>query len=109
MKLSIVQVSEAERGKGTLSPETNRAAVTALHEEGALILRGAFSPAFIDELYGEFRARYGGEGLTGMMAQSQAPFPNPVQKVGDGRFEIAMRMSGPFGHPALFANPILIN
>src|ERR1700753_3405105 len=97
MKLSIVQVSEAERGRGALSPETNRAAVTALHEEGALILRGAFAPEFIDGVYADFQTRYGNLGLAGMLAQSQAPFPNPIQKVGDGRFEIAMRMTGAFG------------
>jgi ectoine hydroxylase-related dioxygenase (phytanoyl-CoA dioxygenase family) len=44
-----------------------------------------------------------------MSGLAQAPFPNPIQKVGDGRFEIAMRMTGPFGQPMLFANPLLIN
>ena len=34
-----------------------------------------------------------------MEAGALAPPPNPIQKVGDGRFEIAMRMTGVFGKP----------
>jgi hypothetical protein len=109
MNLGVVQISEAERGRGTLTQETTLAALTALHEGGAVVLRGVFSTNFIDQLYGEFCKRYGGEGLAGMSALAQAAFPNPIQKVGDGRFEIAMRMTGPFGQPFLFANPLLVN
>jgi hypothetical protein len=109
MKLTIVPVSDAERGRGTLTPETTLIALTALHEQGTVILRGIYPAAFIDQLYQEFCNRYGGQGLAGMSALSQAPFPNPVQKVGDGRFEIAMRMTGPFGQPLLFGNPLLVN
>ena len=109
MTLSIVPVSEDERGRGALTQESTLAALTGLHEGGATILRGAFTPEFIDQLYAEFCARHGGHNLAGMSALAQAPFPNPIQKVGDGRFEIAMRMSGLFGQPVLFANPLLMN
>jgi hypothetical protein len=109
MSLTVIPVSEFERSKGVLNPDTNFAGVRALHEEGAVVLRGAFPPDFIGQLHGEFVARYGGLDLTAMLAQSQLPMPNPIQKVGDGRFEIALRMTGLFGHPAVFAAPILIN
>jgi len=40
---------------------------------------------------------------------SERPSPNPVQKVGDARIDIAVRMTGAFGQPGLFGNAILIN
>ena len=98
MHLPIIPVSDAERAKGVLAPESSNAGYKALHEAGVVVLRGAFQVPFIDALYSEFETRYGGQDLTGMMALSQAPFPNPIQKVGEGRFEIALRMTGPFGH-----------
>jgi hypothetical protein len=109
MNLTIVPVSEAERAKGALTQSTTHAGYTALHEQGAVVLRGAFPVPFIDGLTREFAARYGGHDLTGMLGLSQAPLPNPIQKVGEGRFEIALRMTGAFGQPMLFASPLLIN
>ena len=109
MNLTVVSISQAERAKSALAQETNFAAVKALHEEGAVLLRGAFSTEFIDQLQGEFTARYGGHDLDGMLSLSQRPLPNPIQQVGDGRFEIAPRLTGPFGHPTVFANPIIVN
>ncbi len=109
MKLTIVTVSQDERAQGVLSQSANVAAVTALHEEGAVILRGVFPTDAIDALYSEFSARYGGLDLAAMEGQASAPPPNPIQKVGDGRFELAIRMSGAFGKPELFANGIVRN
>jgi hypothetical protein len=109
MRLTIVPISETERGRGALTQETTLAALTALHEQGAVVMRGLYTRDFIDQLYQEFRARYGGQDLSGMSALAQAAFPNPIQKVGDSRFEIAVRMTGPFGQPQLFGNPLLIN
>ena len=109
MKLTVVSVSPDERAQGQLTPPANVAAVTALHEQGAVILRGAFPTGTIDALQAEFAARYGGLDLAGMEARASAPPPNPIQKVGDGRFEIAMRMTGLFGKPDLFANRIVLN
>lgn len=107
MNLTIVPISGDERARGEPTQETIRAGYTALHEQGAVILRGAFAPEFIDELAGEFRARLP-QDQAGMLALSTRPLPNPIQKVGDGRFEIAMRMTGPYGQPAMFANPLLM-
>jgi hypothetical protein len=109
MNLTVVTISQAERARGALAQETNFAAVKALHEEGAVVLRGAFSTEFIDRLQDEFTARYGSHDRAGMLSLSQRPFPNPIQQVGDGRFEIALRLTGPFGHPAVFASPIIVN
>ena len=109
MKLAVVSVSPEERAQGLLSQAANVAAVTALHEEGAVILRGVFSAEAIDTLQGEFSKRYGELDLAAMEAQAAAPPPNPIQKVGDSRFELAIRMTGAFGKPELFANGIVRN
>jgi hypothetical protein len=92
-----------------LTQESAHAAIRALHDHGATVLRGAFSVAAIDALHREFAARYGGFDQAGMQELSQQPAPNAVQKVGDGRFEIALRLNGVFGRPDLFANPLLLN
>lgn len=107
MKLSIVTISPDERASGLLSEAANVAAVTALHEEGVVVLRGAFAAEAIDAVYSDFSARFGGLDRAGMEARSSAPPPNPIQKVGDGRFDIALRMTGAFGKPDLFANAIV--
>ena len=109
MTLPIVTISEAERGRGALTQESTHAAIRALHETGAVVLRGVFRAETIDALHREFAARYGGLDLTGMRELAEHPAPNSIQKVGEGRFEIALRLSGVFGQPGLFANPILIN
>src|SRR5579872_3179770 len=109
MELTIVTVTPAERAQGALAKDNAYAAYEAMHEQGAVILRGVFPADGIDALYQEFAARCGGLELSRMLAQSQKPPPNPVQKVGEGRFEMGMRMTGGFGQPGLFANSILMN
>src|ERR1700761_979342 len=109
MKLTVIPVSPDERAQGHLSQPANMAAATALHEEGAVILRGVLPTEAVDALYGEFSARYGGLDLAAMETKASAPPPNPIQKVGDGRFELAIRMTGAFGKPELFANGIVCN
>jgi Phytanoyl-CoA dioxygenase (PhyH) len=109
MNLPIVPLSEAERGQGALTQDSTHAAIRALHEAGAVVLRGVFRAEAIDALHREFVARYGGLDLIGMRELAELPAPNSIQKVGDGRFEIALRLTGVFGQPGLFANPILVN
>jgi Phytanoyl-CoA dioxygenase (PhyH) len=109
MGIPIVAVTGAERASGALGRDTRMAAYKALHEEGVVVLRGVFGPEAIDALYGEFAARYGTLDETGMQAMSEQPPPNPIQKVGDGRYDIAVRMTGAFGRPGLFGNPILLD
>ncbi len=109
MDLPIIMVSDAERAQGRLAQESAFAAIKGLHEEGAVILRGIYPTEGIDALYQTFQARYGNLDPARMLAASQQPPPNFIQKVGEGRYEIAPRMTGPFGHPGLFANAVLMN
>ena len=109
MALPILAVTEADRTRGALAQESVMAAYKALHEDGVVILRGLFPPEAIAALHAEFAARYGNLDRSRMEAMSEQPPPNPIQKVGDGRFEIAVRMTGPFGQPGLLANALLIN
>lgn len=103
----IVCVSADERAVGILRPETERAALAILQEHGCLLLRGAFEKDAIDRLYKEFTARYGGLDAGAMGQLAARPAPNPIMEVGSTRFEISVRMTGPFADPALFANPLL--
>jgi hypothetical protein len=105
----IVPVSADERAVGILSPETERAALAILKEHGCLLLRGAFERDMIDTLYREFTARYGSLSGDAMREIAARPAPNPILEVGETRFEITTQMTGPFGDPALFANPLLTN
>jgi len=109
MGIPIVCMAESDRTNGVLTPDTILATYKALHEDGVVILRGLFPPEAIASLHAEFAARYGDLNRSKMEAMSEQPPPNPVQKVGEGRFEIAVRMSGGFGQPGLFANALLIN
>jgi hypothetical protein len=108
MTLPIFAVAESERAAGMLAQNASISVYKALAEQGVAILRGLFPPAMIDTLHGEFAARFGNFDGAAMEAMSQRPPPNPIQKNGDGRFEMVMRMSGGFGPPLLFANPILL-
>ena len=108
MELPVIPISEAERAQGALTQASAFAAITALHEAGSVVLRGVFAADYIDALYREFAARYDGLDLSAMSALAQQPPPNPIQQVGNGRFEIALRMNGVFGQPSLFANPVLM-
>jgi hypothetical protein len=109
MGIPIVAVTGDDRARGGLVQDTAMATYKALHEDGVVILRGLFPPEAIAALHAEFSARYGNLDLAKMEALSKQPPPNPVQPVGDGRFEIAVRMTGGFGQPSLFANALLIN
>ncbi len=103
----IVPVSPQERAQGALGPQTARAALAKLDEFGCVLLRGAFDVALIDALHGEYRARYGAADAAAMKRMAFAPPPNPVLEVGEGRFDIAMAMTGVYADPAVFANPLL--
>src|SRR5690606_34486470 len=37
------------------------------------------------------------------------PPPSPVMQVGGSRFELAVPMTGAFGDPSFFANPVLLH
>lgn len=109
MGIPVVAVTEADRARGALAQDAAMAGYKALHEDGVVVLRGLFPPEAIAALHAEFAARYGNLDRSGMDALAGQPAPNPIQQVGDGRFEIAVRMTGGFGQPGLFANALLIN
>jgi hypothetical protein len=105
----IVEIPSAERQAGVIGRDTATAAYKILHETGALLLRDVFAPAQIDVLHQEFMTRLGGNDLASLEARAKNPPPNPVLPVGGARFELAMRLNGPFGDPALLANPLLLS
>jgi hypothetical protein len=103
----IVTPSADERARGQLLPEVQREAHAALHKHGCLVLRDVFPLPFIDAMQQEYVARYGNLDTRGMLEQSTRPPPNPIDPRGTARFEITVRMSGAFGRPDGFANPLL--
>ena len=105
----IVPISPAEQAAGVVSRETATAGYKALYETGVVLLRGVFPAAQIAALHREFLARFGASDLAALEAQAKNPPPNPVLPVGGARFELAMRLNGAFGQPALLANPVLLS
>lgn len=103
----IVPISENERLEGCLSSINAERAYQALAEHGCVLLRGVFDSASIDVLYREFVDQYGAYDGEQMAAQAEQPAPNPVYWVGERRYEITPHMSGAFGDPRLFADPLL--
>jgi hypothetical protein len=103
-----VAVSPSETAGGALSPETAAAANATFREHGCVLLRGALPPSVIDDMHGEFGARFGALDLPAMQAEAAKPPPNRFLKVGDARFDITLSMTGAFGRPAVFANPLLV-
>ena len=103
----MVALSADERARGQLSPETVGAAHAALRKHGCLVLPGVVPVPLIDAMHQDYVARYGALDVQGMLEQSQRPSPNPVCPRGRARFEITMRMTGAFGRPEGFANPLL--
>jgi hypothetical protein len=102
-----VGVSASELSNGELSPETARAAHAAFHEHGCILLRGLFPPVSIDALYGDYVSRYGALDARGMQDEAAKPAPNRFLRVGEARYEIALRLSGAFGAPDVLANGLL--
>jgi hypothetical protein len=103
----IFATSAEDRARGQLLPDTLRDVHAAFHEHGCVLLRGLFPRPVIEAMHQEYAARYGALDLDGMREQSKRPVPNPVDPRGTARFEITIRMSGAFGRPEAFANPLL--
>lgn len=103
----IVAVSESERLQGELYATNAQSAREAFLRHGCVLLRGVFDTASVDVLQREFRERYGMYSEGEMAAQALEPAPNPVFGVGERRYEITPNMSGAFGDPRLFGNPLL--
>jgi ectoine hydroxylase-related dioxygenase (phytanoyl-CoA dioxygenase family) len=104
----IVEVSHDERSFGSLKPPTANLAYASLKENGCVILRGAFADRIVDAMYREFSQRFGGLDAAAMAAEAKRPPPNPFLEVGDRRYEITLKMTGPLAAPEVFANPLLM-
>src|SRR6516165_3635294 len=82
-------------------------AISAEDRARGQLLPDLFPRPVIEAMHQEYGARYGALDLEGMREQSKRPVPNPVDPRGTARFEITIRMSGAFGRPEAFANPLL--
>ena|SRR5215471_716177 len=103
----IIPVSANERTSGGLLPATANAAYAAMRKHGCVVLRGLFSVEFVDAMYREYASRYGSMDTRRMTEEAAKPLPSTFLEVGGSRFEITPRMTGAFGEPDLFANPLL--
>ena len=104
----IVAVSASETAEGKLAPATEAAARAALDEHGCILLRGAFAPAIIEAMHGEYVSQLGRLDLAAMETESMKPPPNRLIGVGRARYDTTLRMTGTFGRPDVFANPLLL-
>jgi hypothetical protein len=104
----VVAVSASETAGGELTPDTDAAARAALQEHGCILLRGAFPAATIDAMHQEYAAQLGTLDLAAIEAEAKKPPPNRIMYVGGARYDTTLRMTGTFGRPDVFANPLLL-
>jgi hypothetical protein len=104
----VVTVSPSESAGGELAPATEQAARAAFEQNGCVLLRGAFPLATIEAMHREYVAQFGALDLPAMQAEAAKPPPNRFLQVGDARYDITVEMTGAFGMPEAFANPLLV-
>jgi Phytanoyl-CoA dioxygenase (PhyH) len=104
----VVAVSGSEAASGEIAPETQAAAQAAFHEHGSVLLRGALPPATIEAMHREYVSQIGTMDLAAMLDAAAKPEPNRFLRVGPGRYDITLRMTGAFGRTEVFANPLLL-
>lgn len=104
----IVAVSPDESASETPLPATATAAHAAFGEHGCVLLRGAFQPATIDAMHGEFVAQFGTMSQAQMRECARRPGPNRVCQVGEARYDLVLRLTGALGQREVFANGILL-
>src|SRR5580704_17154580 len=104
----VVAVSESETARGTPAPEPASAAQAAFEQHSCVLLRGAFPVATVEAMHREYMAQFGALDWAGMQAQSEKPPPNRFLLVGGARYDLTLRMTGPFGAPEVFANSLLL-
>jgi hypothetical protein len=104
----VVEVSSAGAAGLKLSPQAEAAAYAAFDTHGCVLLRGAFPLATIEAMHRDYVAQVGALDLIGMRAEAAKPPPNRFLSVGEARYDITVRMTGAFGTPDAFANPLLL-
>jgi hypothetical protein len=103
----VVEVA-ADLATGVLPPPAAAAAFASFDQHGCVLLRGAFAPATIEAMHRDYVAQLGALDLAAMRAEAEKPPPNRFLSTGEARFDIALSMTGAFGTPDLFANPLLL-
>jgi hypothetical protein len=104
----VVVVSPSETADGKLAPATEAAARAALDAHGCILLRGAFPPATIAAMHGEYVSQFGMLDLAAMQTESVKPPPNRIMGVGPARYDTTLRMTGAFGRTEVFASDLLL-
>jgi Phytanoyl-CoA dioxygenase (PhyH)/SEC-C motif len=105
----IVPVSAHEAASQVFEPQTEAAAHAAFGTHGCVLLRGVFAPATAEAMHREFATQFGAIDLLRMREMAAQPAPNRLIQVGDARYDIALRMTGAFGHPEVFANGLIVS
>ena len=104
----VVTVSPNETASGELAPETEKVAHAAFDKHGCVLLRGAFPLATIEAMHREYVAQFGTMDLAAMRGEAAKPAPNRFLRVGQGRYDITLRMTGAFGRTEVIANTLLL-
>jgi hypothetical protein len=104
----VVAVSGSEAASGQIAPDTQAAAQAAFHEHGCVLLRGALPPATVEAMHREYVSQFGMMDLAAMRDEAAKRPPNRFLRVGQGRYDITLRMTGAFGRSEVFANGLLL-
>ena len=105
----IFEVSAAERSAGQLSPGSTASVSQALRENGAVLLRHALAADLVDTLKHGFDSQWGAFTSEQMRDQARLPFPNPVLRVGEERYEVILKIKHAFLQSGIFANDLICN
>lgn len=82
-----------------MTAEPRNDAADTLVKQGCVRFEHLFDPALIDALRDEYQRQF---------PDVEANPPDDLKKVGERRLQLAVRLSGPFLSPALYANPALL-
>ena len=97
---STIDVSTPEQHEQRLRENTSEQAKNLFLEHGALWLKNAIPPSFVDELASAYRQKYTDQPLKKLKKKHAV--------VGDQRFMISIKLKPPFNDPRLYANTILL-
>ncbi len=103
----IVEISDAVREAGALTPSQHQAASDALARQGCVLLRGVYTTAAINALRAAFAEQWGDLDEADMARESKRPGPQPILKVGERRYEVLVELKSPFDDVNLLGNRLL--
>jgi hypothetical protein len=83
---------------GTATEEAS----TLLRVEGCVLLHGVFEPTLIGEVHATYTDRY-------RSYLDERAVPEDAMRVGDGRLQVPVELSGTFADPSLYANPFVLS